>query len=55
MASLPLLIYSELINPLPAGQFRAWGAALTLIILNAGLNIAASLVARFLTRKHAQR
>ncbi len=55
MASLPLLIYSELINPLPAGQFRAWGAALTLIILIAGLNIAASLVARFLTRKHAQR
>ena len=53
MASLPLLIYSELINPLPAGQFRAWGAALTLIIIIAVLNIAATLLARFLTRKHA--
>ena len=30
MASLPLLIYTELTNPLPAGQFRIWGAALTL-------------------------
>ena len=30
MASLPLLIYTELTNPLPAGQLRVWGAALTL-------------------------
>lgn len=53
MASLPLLIYSELINPLPAGQFRAWGAALTLIIIIALLNVIATLLARFLTRKHS--
>ena len=33
MASLPLLIYTELTNPLPAGQFRIWGAALTLILI----------------------
>ncbi|WP_438353990.1 phosphate ABC transporter permease PstA [Microbacterium sp. CJ88] len=50
MASLPLLIYSELGNPLPAGQFRAWGAALTLIIIIALLNLLATLVARALTR-----
>ena len=33
MASLPLLIYTELTNPLPAGQLRIWGAALTLIAI----------------------
>ena len=32
MASLPLLIYTELTNPLAAGRFRVWGAALTLIL-----------------------
>lgn len=51
MASLPLLIYTELINPLPAGQLRAWGAALTLIIIIAIINIAATAIARFLARK----
>lgn len=51
MASLPLLIYTELINPLPAGQLRAWGAALTLIIIIAVINIAATAIARFLNRK----
>lgn len=50
MASLPLLIYTELINPLPAGQLRAWGAALTLIIIIAVINIAATAIARFLAR-----
>ena len=50
MASLPLFIYSQLINPLAAGSFRAWGAALTLVILIAVLNIAARLLARFLSR-----
>lgn len=50
MASLPLLIYSELVNPLPAGQYRAWGAALTLIILIAAINIIARVAARLLTR-----
>ncbi len=33
MASLPLLIYSELNNPEHAGFLRVWGAALTLIIV----------------------
>jgi phosphate transport system permease protein len=53
MASLPLLIYTELTNPLPAGQFRIWGAALTLILIIAALNLIAALVSRFLTRNHA--
>ena len=33
MASLPLVIYSELNNPEHAGFLRVWGAALTLIIV----------------------
>ena len=33
MASLPLLIYTELNNPEHAGFLRVWGAALTLIIV----------------------
>lgn len=33
MASLPLLIYTELTNPQRAGFQRVWGAALTLIIM----------------------
>ena len=33
MASLPLLIYTELDNPEHAGFLRVWGAALTLIIV----------------------
>jgi phosphate transport system permease protein len=47
MASLPLLIYSELINPTPAGQLRVWGAALTLILIIAVLYLIAALVSRF--------
>jgi phosphate transport system permease protein len=47
MASLPLLIYNELINPTPAGQYRVWGAALTLIIIIMVLNLAASVISRF--------
>jgi phosphate transport system permease protein len=43
MASLPLLIYSELNNPEHAGFLRVWGAALTLIILVAGIYLAAAL------------
>ena len=50
MASLPLLIYTELINPEPAGVLRVWGAALTLILIVAALYLAAALVNRFLTR-----
>lgn len=51
MASLPLMIYSELVNPLPAGVQRVWGAALSLIIVVAVLNLLAALVTRFLTAK----
>ncbi|RDH78842.1 phosphate ABC transporter permease PtsA [Mycolicibacterium moriokaense] len=50
MASLPLLIYTELINPEEAGRLRVWGAALTLILIVAGLYIAAAFVIRFLNR-----
>jgi phosphate transport system permease protein len=53
MASLPLLIYTELINPEEAGRQRVWGAALTLIIIVAALYIAAAFVIRFLTRNRA--
>jgi phosphate transport system permease protein len=51
MASLPLLIYTELINPQPAGQMRVWGAALTLIIVVAFLMVLAAVATRLLTRK----
>ena len=50
MASLPLLIYTELANPEPAGALRVWGAALTLILLIAALYLAAAFVNRFLSR-----
>ena len=50
MASLPLLIYTELINPEEAGRFRVWGAALTLILIVAALYVAAAFIIRFLTR-----
>ncbi|MDT5012826.1 MAG: phosphate transport system permease protein [Mycobacterium sp.] len=51
MASLPLLIYTELVNPQPAGQERVWGAALTLIIVVAFLMVLAAVATRLLTRK----
>lgn len=47
MTSLPLLIYTELNNPTPAGQLRVWGAALTLIILIMLFNLVATVVSRF--------
>lgn len=50
MASLPLLIYTELKNPEAAGVERVWGAALTLIIMVGVLYLAAAFVSRFLTR-----
>src|ERR1700749_866947 len=37
MASLPLLIYTELTNPEHAGFQRVWGTALTLIIMVTGI------------------
>jgi phosphate transport system permease protein len=45
-AALPLMIYSERANALQPGQDRAWGAALTLILLVMLLNLAARWVAR---------
>ncbi len=50
MASLPLLIYTELVNPEAAGALRVWGAALTLILLIAALYVAAAFVNRYLAR-----
>lgn len=48
MASLPLLIYTELItNPEPAGVQRFWGAALTLIIVIMFFNLLAAVISRF--------
>ncbi|WP_156686473.1 phosphate ABC transporter permease PstA [Mycobacterium sp. Marseille-P9652] len=42
MASLPLLIYTELTNPEHAGFLRIWGAAFTLIIIVAVINLTAA-------------
>ena len=50
MASLPLLIYTELTNPEAAGRARVWGAALTLILIVGALYVAAAFVNRYLTR-----
>jgi phosphate transport system permease protein len=50
MASLPLLIYTELTNPEHAGFLRIWGAALTLIIIVAVINLIAGAF-RFLTNR----
>lgn len=44
MASLPLLIYTELDNPEHAGYLRVWGAALTLIIVVALINLVAAAI-----------
>jgi len=46
-ASLPLMIFVERSNSLDTGQDRAWGAALTLILLVMLLNLIARAVARF--------
>ena len=46
-AALPLMINVERGNPLPAGQERAWAAALTLIILVMLLNVGARLISRY--------
>jgi phosphate transport system permease protein len=51
MASLPLLIYSELTNPEHAGYLRVWGAALTLILLVAAINLTAGGVRFLATRR----
>ncbi len=49
MASLPLLIYSELNNPEHAGFLRVWGAALTLIIVVAVVYLVAAMASRLIT------
>jgi phosphate transport system permease protein len=51
MASLPLLIYTELTNPQHAGFLRIWGAALTLIIVVGVLNLLAAVATRILTAR----
>ncbi len=51
MASLPLLIYTELDNPEHAGFLRVWGAALTLIIAVAIVNLLAAVATRLLRRR----
>jgi phosphate transport system permease protein len=48
MASLPLMIYTQLINPTPAGSLRVWGTALTLILLISTLAAIAAVLARVL-------
>jgi phosphate transport system permease protein len=50
MASLPLLIYTELTNPEHAGFQRVWGAALTLVIIVAAINLTAWAI-RFATTR----
>jgi phosphate transport system permease protein len=49
MASLPLLIYTELDNPEHAGFLRVWGAALTLIIVVAVVYLIATAAGRIMT------
>jgi phosphate transport system permease protein len=51
MASLPLLIYTELTNPEHAGYLRIWGAALTLIIVVAVINLLAAAFRFVATRR----
>jgi phosphate transport system permease protein len=51
MASLPLLIYSELNNPEHAGFLRVWGAALTLIIVVAVVYVVAAVANRVIARR----
>lgn len=55
MASLPLLIYTELVNPEPAGHLRVWGAALTLIMLVVLLYLLAAFAMRRVSRNRSQR
>jgi phosphate transport system permease protein len=52
MASLPLLIYTELTNPEHAGFLRIWGAALTLIIIVGAINLIAAAIRFVTTRRY---
>lgn len=51
MTSLPLFIYNQLANPNPAGEYRVWGAALTLVIVIALANALAALASKLLAPK----
>jgi phosphate transport system permease protein len=51
MASLPLLIYTELDNPEHAGFLRVWGAALTLIIVVAVVYLIAAATGRIMAAR----
>jgi phosphate transport system permease protein len=46
MNSLPVQIYNDVTSPTPAVVERAWGAALTLVLMILLLNVIARLVAR---------
>ncbi|SNR42402.1 phosphate ABC transporter membrane protein 2, PhoT family [Haloechinothrix alba] len=46
MASLPLTVMNELLNPEPAGVARMWGAALTLVLLVMLFNLMAAVISR---------
>ncbi|GGC73394.1 phosphate ABC transporter permease PstA [Hoyosella rhizosphaerae] len=47
MGSLPGMIITELNNPSAAGRERLWGAALTLVLIIALLNVFATLISRY--------
>lgn len=47
MGTLPGVMVAEMNNPADAGQTRVWGAALTLILLIALLNIGAKIISHF--------
>lgn len=47
MGSLPGMIVAELNNPSQIGRDRLWGAALTLVLIIALLNVGAKVVSRF--------
>jgi phosphate transport system permease protein len=46
MNSLPVQIYNDVTSPTPAVVERAWGAALTLVLMILLLNVIARLIAR---------
>ncbi|MCX2728739.1 phosphate ABC transporter permease PstA [Saccharopolyspora sp. NFXS83] len=51
LASLPLVIYTERSTGTEAGDYRVWGAALTLVLVIMLINLAASLLSRLFAVK----
>jgi len=51
MASLPLMMYVERNNPTVAGEHRIWGAAVTLILIIALLNVLATALSKYFSVK----